>query len=85
MEAIYRDLEYARTLIKNPDDSDTEVHVGRSRPPSRGTPTQSSNGSARGGAASEDWSVISDQDDHHDQHVSFERVMKPSSNLQAAT
>ncbi|KAF8490722.1 hypothetical protein JB92DRAFT_3090591 [Gautieria morchelliformis] len=64
VECIYRDLEYARSLIKHLDDSDFENHPRGSRPPSRGPPTQSSSGSARGGPASEDWSVISDQEEH---------------------
>lgn len=64
MECIYRDLEYARSLIiKHPDDSESENHHHGSRSPSRGAPTQSSNGSAQEGPASEDWSVISDQEE----------------------
>ncbi|KIJ24028.1 glycosyltransferase family 1 protein [Sphaerobolus stellatus SS14] len=64
VESIYRDLEYARSLIKRGDDSDNEHnHHILSRSPSRGAGGQSSSSSAR--PASEDWSVISEQDDHH--------------------
>lgn len=62
MECIYRDLEYARSLVKHLDDSDFENHPPGSRSPSRSAPTQSSSGSARG-PASEDWSVISDPEE----------------------
>ena len=67
-EAIYRDLEYARSLIKNLageplETSEFEAEElsdkhGR-RPKSQSV--ESSNGS-RGGAPSEDWSVISDEE-----------------------
>ncbi|KAK1232385.1 Sterol 3-beta-glucosyltransferase [Marasmius sp. AFHP31] len=73
IESIYRDLEYAKSLIKKTvSDTDDELSSEEeedgtirrrrsSRPPSSG---YSSSGSARGdGAPSEDWSVISDQDD----------------------
>jgi len=51
IESIYRDMEYARSLIKRvvPDsDDDLEDEI--------------SSGSAPGGAGSEDWSVISEED-----------------------
>ncbi|KAL0577594.1 Sterol 3-beta-glucosyltransferase [Marasmius crinis-equi] len=75
IESIYRDLEYAKSLIKqrngsDTDDEDEELeeedgtirHRRRSsRPRSSG---YSSSGSGRGeGAPSEDWSVISDQEE----------------------
>ncbi|KAF8528029.1 glycosyltransferase family 1 protein [Hysterangium stoloniferum] len=59
VESIYRDLEYARSLIKNNDRYDVEDQR-ISRPASRSAGTQYSSGSAR--PASEEWSVISDQD-----------------------
>lgn len=68
IESIYRDLEYARSLIKRPvpnssdeEDGLEEEHgtIRRRRPPSSGF--ESSSGSK--GAPSEDWSVISEQDD----------------------
>lgn len=75
MESIYRDLEYARSLIKRTssdedgDEMDTEDatikdddHAYPSNPSSGSHSGYSSGGSARG-APSEDWSVISDQDD----------------------
>ncbi|EGO02719.1 glycosyltransferase family 1 protein [Serpula lacrymans var. lacrymans S7.3] len=78
VEAIYRDLEYARSLIKRTaveDTSENEANtedttVQDTRPSSshstldrrRSRSRYSSGGSARG-APSEDWSVISDQDD----------------------
>ncbi|KZT22136.1 glycosyltransferase family 1 protein [Neolentinus lepideus HHB14362 ss-1] len=67
IEAIYRDLEYARSLIKNPhDDPDGENatirDVDNTNPssgstPDRPSPVESSTESIR---SSEDWSVISD-------------------------
>lgn len=66
IECLYRDLEYARSLIKRPipDSSDDEIEdedgtIRRRRPPSSGL--DSSSGSK--GAPSEDWSVISEQDE----------------------
>jgi hypothetical protein len=76
IEAIYRDLEYSRTLIKRPsapdertgDPDDAEEATirerGPSSPPSR--PETYSRGSwTGGGPPSEDWSVVSDLDDLH--------------------
>ncbi len=75
IEAIYRDLEYARTFIKRPgapdertgDVDDAEHATIRERgapssPPSR-SETRSGGSSAGGGPPSEDWSVVSDPDD----------------------
>jgi len=77
IEAIYRDLEYSRTLIKWPsapderggDATDAEDATIRERgapssPPSR-SETRSGGSSAGGGPPSEDWSVVSDPDDLH--------------------
>ncbi|KAF8898479.1 glycosyltransferase family 1 protein [Infundibulicybe gibba] len=73
VESIYRDLEYARSLIKrthtdddfDSDQDETEHSTIRDRMPLHSTPERlsgySSSGSARG-APSEDWSVISEQD-----------------------
>jgi sterol 3beta-glucosyltransferase len=79
IEAIYRDLEYARTLIKWPGAPDSDERQGdmndaedatirergtQSTPPSR--PGTRSGGSSTGGRPpSEDWSVVSDPDDLH--------------------
>ena len=72
IEAIYRDLEYARTLIKRPgapdaENNDAEDATIRERgvpssPPSRSEARSSPTG---GGPPSEDWSVVSDLDDLH--------------------
>ena len=70
-EAIYRDLEYARSLIKRTvhDDLLEDVIVDEDatirdyeRRPSSSHSGYSSSGSGPG-ASSEDWSVISDQED----------------------
>ncbi|KAG7099574.1 hypothetical protein E1B28_001404 [Marasmius oreades] len=75
IESIYRDLEYAKSLIKHnsadTDDETSDLDDGdgtirdQDLPQTRSTWSgRSSSGSARGdGAPSEDWSVISDQDD----------------------
>lgn len=56
VEAIYRDLEYARSLIKR--DGGLVQTQEDSRPPSPGIDLQRSPGSIR--PSSEDWSVISE-------------------------
>ncbi|KAH9081951.1 hypothetical protein EDB83DRAFT_2503137 [Lactarius deliciosus] len=75
IEAIYRDLEYSRTLIKRPsapderagDANDAEDATIRERGASSSPPRSEtrSGGSSAGGAPSEDWSVVSDPDDLH--------------------
>ncbi|KAJ6604204.1 glycosyltransferase family 1 protein [Mycena vulgaris] len=72
IESIYRDMEYARSLIKrvvpdSDDDLEDETEEGstiRDHPGLAAEPQSgySSSGSAPGGAPSEDWSVISEQD-----------------------
>lgn len=71
IEAIYRDLEYARTLLKRSivqDDVNDAEHASvrekgtASSPPSR-SETRSGGSSTGGGPPSEDWSVVSDADD----------------------
>jgi sterol 3beta-glucosyltransferase len=71
IEAIYRDLEYARTLLKrsgaHDDVNDAEHATIREKgtiysPPSR-SETRSGGSSTGGGPPSEDWSVVSDPDD----------------------
>jgi sterol 3beta-glucosyltransferase len=73
IESIYRDLEYARSLVKRPptdDDTDNGLNGEITSSPdkkklksrSTGGSGYSSSGSVRG-APSEDWSVISDQDE----------------------
>jgi len=70
VEAIYRDLEYARSLIKRTaqddlsdvvDDEDATIRDYEQQRPSSSHSGYSS-GSGRG-ASSEDWSVISDQEE----------------------
>jgi sterol 3beta-glucosyltransferase len=76
IEAIYRDLEYARTLIKRPgapeeragETDDAEDVTIRERVPSSPpstSETRSGGSSTGGGPPSEDWSVVSDLDDLH--------------------
>ncbi len=72
IEAIYRDLDYARSLIKGSTthDDDAEHATIRerfSRPSSRQRRSVDSSASSPRGAAS-DWSVISDQDDYQSSH-----------------
>ncbi|KAJ7462788.1 glycosyltransferase family 1 protein [Mycena galericulata] len=73
IESIYRDMDYARSLIKRsvPDsDDDLEDEIegehstirDRSNLSAEQSGYSSSGGSAPGGAPSEDWSVISEQD-----------------------
>lgn len=67
IEAIYRDLEYARTLFKRHDDVKDAEHAtirekGTPSPPGR-SETRSGGSSTGGGPPSEDWSVVSDPDD----------------------
>ncbi|KAF8078251.1 glycosyltransferase family 1 protein [Lyophyllum atratum] len=66
IECIYRDLEYARSLVKHAstdeDEEDNEHSTVRHQDYSGSQSGYSSSGSARG-APSEDWSVISEQDD----------------------
>jgi sterol 3beta-glucosyltransferase len=77
IEALYRDLEYARTLIKRPGAPDSDERQGdvteaegatiRERGVLSSTPsgpeTRSSGSSTGGRPPSEDWSVVSDPDD----------------------
>ncbi|KAF7367251.1 Sterol 3-beta-glucosyltransferase [Mycena sanguinolenta] len=68
IESIYRDMDYARSLIKrvvpdSDDDLDSEIdgeHSTIRRPVEQSG--YSSSGSTPGGGGSEDWSVISEQD-----------------------
>ncbi|KAJ6626839.1 hypothetical protein B0H10DRAFT_1996784 [Mycena sp. CBHHK59/15] len=71
IESIYRDMDYARSLIKrvvvdSDDDLEDEIEHStiRDRPNLTAEPQSgySSSGSVAGGAPSEDWSVISEQD-----------------------
>ncbi|KAG6866023.1 hypothetical protein C0991_009432 [Blastosporella zonata] len=64
IECIYRDLEYARSLIKHvdTDEEDDNEHTTVRNHEHGSQSGYSSSGSARG-APSEDWSVISEQDD----------------------
>ncbi|KXN81119.1 Sterol 3-beta-glucosyltransferase [Leucoagaricus sp. SymC.cos] len=84
IESIYRDLEYARSLIKHTavvdpeEDADNEHSTIRNRDaslPNNFSPGSysgySSSGSVRG-APSEDWSVISDQEDQERESRSLE-------------
>ncbi|KAI0274778.1 hypothetical protein BC834DRAFT_814654 [Gloeopeniophorella convolvens] len=69
IEALYRDLEYARTLIKRPGapdagGDDAEDATIRERVPSS-PPSRAETSSGGGRPPSEDWSVVSDPDDLH--------------------
>lgn len=101
VEAIYRDLEYARSLVKQrtmqnalseavgDEDEDTTI-----RDPERPSSSQSGYSSSASGhrASSEDWSVISDQDDRRSSLTSHrprsdsnnERPLSPKRNSLAA-
>lgn len=98
VESIYRDLEYARTLIKaahvaasSEDDEHETIRVSQ-RPSSASHSTPERNGSAESHesgreAPSEDWSVISDNDDRRSSRHSDVLERSPStrrSNLAAA-
>nr|GAT43674.1 UDP-glucose:sterol glycosyltransferase [Mycena chlorophos] len=66
IESIYRDMDYAKSLIKrvvpdSDDDLDDEVE-GEHSTTRHSHSGYSSSGSAAGGRGSEDWSVISEQD-----------------------
>jgi sterol 3beta-glucosyltransferase len=83
IESIYRDLDYARSLIKrtvveDADEDDNEHSTIRNRDPVPGhvrspssTSGHSSTASLRA-APSEDWSVISDQEDQEGERHSPE-------------
>ena len=67
IEAIYRDMEYARTLIKgvarrNEECSDAE-HATIRDYPADSTPSEHPSPSMSASGAASDWSVISDSDD----------------------
>ena len=75
IEAIYRDLDYARSLIKGTpaaaDGQDDELATIRERyssspaaSPGRRSGHSSRSSAQGGGAPSSDWSVISDTDDY---------------------
>lgn len=74
IESIYRDMEYARSLIKkaqasdmDSDEEETQTRFKKGEQSVTFTPDSpsgySSSGSTHGRTPSEDWSVISDQDD----------------------
>jgi hypothetical protein len=64
IEAMYRDLEYARSLIKRTNTNDEEGDLNTSINKDEDSPPSgySSSGSTHR-SPSEDWSVISEQDD----------------------
>ncbi|KAG6919582.1 hypothetical protein DXG01_004246 [Tephrocybe rancida] len=62
IECIYRDLEYARSLIKHVDTDEEDNEHNTVKNHEHGSQSGYSSGSGRG-APSEDWSVISEQDD----------------------
>ncbi|KAF7306570.1 Sterol 3-beta-glucosyltransferase [Mycena indigotica] len=61
IESIYRDLDYARSLIKRDSDDDVDDEAEGEHSTIRAS-GYSSSGSAAGGGGSEDWSVISEHD-----------------------
>ncbi|KAG6814047.1 hypothetical protein H0H92_003897 [Tricholoma furcatifolium] len=81
IECIYRDLEYARTLIKHADIDEGEEDNERTtvRHLEQGSQSgYSSSGSIRG-TPSEDWSVISEQDDRRSSVGSSHSVSRGTS------
>ncbi|PPR00259.1 hypothetical protein CVT24_005007 [Panaeolus cyanescens] len=75
IETIYRDLDYARSLVKHhpPEDADegaNEESTIRNNEDGSPSSCSSSAASARG-AHSDDWSVISDQEDADNRRSSF--------------
>lgn len=102
IESIYRDLEYARSLIKrgavediSMSDEDEEGATIRHRNSKRNSRDAAHSGySSSGstpGALSEDWSVISDQDDRrssltsrHSEGKSTDRSSQKRNSLAAA-
>ena len=79
IESIYRDLEYARSLVKRRHDDEQERATIRDKHHRSASASasldhsahsdlytdESSNGSSVAGAPSEDWSVISATEDTH--------------------
>jgi sterol 3beta-glucosyltransferase len=69
IESIYRDLEYARSLIKRSNINDEESNLGPTTKEEDSLPSGSHSGSGYSSsgsahrAASDDWSIISEQDD----------------------
>ena len=69
IEAIYRDLDYARSLIKGVPHTDEEAERATLRDRHSPSPARQSRKSPRSSASSahggttSDWSVISDQED----------------------
>ncbi|KAG6891077.1 hypothetical protein C0995_014166 [Termitomyces sp. Mi166 len=79
IECIYRDLEYARSLIKHVDNDDEDNNHTSIRDHERGSQSgYSSSGSVRD-APSEDWSVISEQDDRRSSLSSSQSLSKETS------
>ncbi|GLB36497.1 hypothetical protein LshimejAT787_0307850 [Lyophyllum shimeji] len=81
IECIYRDMEYARSLVKHAgtdDEEDQEHSTVRNQDHSETQSGYSSSGSGRG-APSEDWSVISEQDDRRSSLGSKHSLSRDSS------
>ncbi|KAG6885710.1 Sterol 3-beta-glucosyltransferase [Termitomyces sp. T159_Od127] len=79
IECIYRDLEYARSLIKRIDNDDESNEHTTVRNQKHGSQSgYSSSGSFRD-APSEDWSVISEQDDRRFSLSSSQNLAKETS------
>lgn len=81
IECLYRDLEYARSLVKRMDSDDDEdnEHTTVRNPDASGSQSgYSSSGSVRG-APSEDWSVISEQDDRRSSVGSRQSISRDTS------
>ncbi|KAI0026741.1 hypothetical protein K488DRAFT_20448, partial [Vararia minispora EC-137] len=60
VESLYRDMEYARSLVRKPTDSDSSDDAVAPRAALLASPATRA---STGGPPSEDWSVISDSDD----------------------
>ncbi|KAG6844274.1 hypothetical protein H0H87_008223 [Tephrocybe sp. NHM501043] len=82
IECIYRDLEYARSLVKHVDtdeeDDNEHTTVKNHERGSQSGSGYSSSGSARG-APSEDWSVISEQDERRSSLSSSHSISRDTS------
>ena len=92
IEAIYRDLEYARTLIKTPrphvssDDDDEASRDNQQSQQSTPERPRTADSWLESGQAQSDWSVISDQEDKRSSRRNSMRDQSPTkrSSLAAA-
>lgn len=82
VEAIYRDLEYARSLIKQPTTPDEQHYDGEVA----GDLPDTSIGSSAGGSKESDWSMLSGSEgDANEQHRQANRQGLPHREGSGAT